>query len=170
MKWARELRVGRRGSALEWDGTAARMPSAKLMTALFGGLGPRGKMVVVGATMDTLEVWPGQLIQGSRGIHGWASGIPADSEDTLRFAEMTGGRPMVEKYPLEKVNEAFGRMVSGRAQFSRGADHVGGDLGVNTREVVAWRLDFTLNAAGSIRRARDEDTHPKRETCCLGGT
>jgi D-arabinose 1-dehydrogenase-like Zn-dependent alcohol dehydrogenase len=90
------------------------VPSAKPMTALFPGLGPRGKMVVVGATM---EVSPGQLIQGSRGIQGWASGIPTDSEDTLRFAEMTGVRPMIEKYPLEKVNEAFGRMVSGRAQF-----------------------------------------------------
>jgi D-arabinose 1-dehydrogenase-like Zn-dependent alcohol dehydrogenase len=93
------------------------VPSAKPMTALFPGLGPRGKMVVVGATMDPLEVSPGQLIQGSRGIQGWASGILTDSEDTLRFAEMTGVRPMIEKYPLENVNEAFRRMVSGKAQF-----------------------------------------------------
>jgi D-arabinose 1-dehydrogenase-like Zn-dependent alcohol dehydrogenase len=93
------------------------VPSAKPMTALFQGLGPRGKMVVVGATRDPLEVSPGQLIQRSRGIQGWASGIPTDSEDTLRFAEMTGVRPMIEKYPLEKVNEAFRRMVSGKAQF-----------------------------------------------------
>ena len=93
------------------------VPSAKPMTALFPGLGPRGKMVVVGATMDPLEVSPGQLIQGSGGIQGWAAGIPTDSEDTLRFAEMAGVRPMIEKYPLEWVNEAFSAGGGGKAQF-----------------------------------------------------
>jgi D-arabinose 1-dehydrogenase-like Zn-dependent alcohol dehydrogenase len=67
-----------------------------------------------------IVLWPSvaeKLTQGSRGLQGWASGIPTDSEDTLRFAEMTAVRAMVEKYPLEKVNEAFRRMVSGKAQF-----------------------------------------------------
>ena len=50
-------------------------------------------------------------------IHGWYSGIATDSEDTLRFAEMTGVRPMIEKYPLEKAAEAYARMMSGKAQF-----------------------------------------------------
>jgi D-arabinose 1-dehydrogenase-like Zn-dependent alcohol dehydrogenase len=54
----------------------------------------------------------------SKRIQGWASGIPTDSEDTLRFAEQTGVRPMVEEFPLDRVNEAYARMVSGKAQFS----------------------------------------------------
>jgi D-arabinose 1-dehydrogenase-like Zn-dependent alcohol dehydrogenase len=95
----------------------ATAPSAKPMTALVDGLGPRGKMVVVGATSDPIEVSPFQLIRGSKSIQGWASGIPTDSEDTLRFAELTGVRPMIEKYPLNKVNEAYARMISGNAQF-----------------------------------------------------
>jgi D-arabinose 1-dehydrogenase-like Zn-dependent alcohol dehydrogenase len=73
--------------------------------------------VVVGATFDPIEVTPIQLISGSRTIQGWAAATPADSEDTLRFAELTGVRPMIETYPLEKVAEAYARMMSGKAQF-----------------------------------------------------
>jgi len=61
------------------------------------------KLMVVGATFDPIEVTPLQLINGSRAIQGWASGTPADSEDTLRFAELSGVRPMIETYPLEKA-------------------------------------------------------------------
>jgi len=95
----------------------ATAPNSKAMTALVDGLGPRGKMVVVGADAGPIEVSPVQLIRGSKGIQGWASGIPTDSEDTLRFAELTGVRPMIEKFPLAKVNEAYARMMSGNAQF-----------------------------------------------------
>jgi D-arabinose 1-dehydrogenase-like Zn-dependent alcohol dehydrogenase len=72
---------------------------------------------VVGATADPVEVTPVQLITGSRSIQGWASGTPADAEDTLRFAELSGVRPMIETYPLEKAAEAYARMMSGQAHF-----------------------------------------------------
>jgi D-arabinose 1-dehydrogenase-like Zn-dependent alcohol dehydrogenase len=73
--------------------------------------------MVIGATFDPIEVTPAQLITGSRTIQGWSSGTAADSEDTLRFAELSGVRPMVETYPLEKAGEAYARMLSGKAQF-----------------------------------------------------
>ena len=95
----------------------ATAPNSKAMSALINGLGPRGKLLVVGAAPDPIEVSPIQLINGSRGIQGWASGTPADSEDTLHFAELSGVRPMVETYPLEKAGEAYDRMLSGKAQF-----------------------------------------------------
>ena len=95
----------------------ATAPSSKAMSALIDGLGPNGKLVVVGATMDPIEVTPVQLISGSRTIRGWASGTPTDADDTLRFAELTGVRPMIETYPLEKAAEAYARMMSGNAQF-----------------------------------------------------
>ena len=95
----------------------ATAPSSKAMSELIDGLGPNGKLVVVGATFDPIEVTPFQLISGSRTIQGWASGTPADSEDTLRFAELSGVRPMIETYPLEKAAEAFARMMSGKAEF-----------------------------------------------------
>lgn len=95
----------------------ATAPSGKSMSALVGGLGVNGTMVVVGASMDPIEVAPNQLLFGKKGIQGWASGIPTDSEDTLRFAEMTGVRPMIEKYPLAKAAEGYTRMMSGKAQY-----------------------------------------------------
>ncbi len=95
----------------------ATAPNSKAMSELIDGLGANGKLMVVGATLDPIEATPLQLIQGMKTIQGWASGIPTDSEDTLRFAELTGVRPMIEKYPLEKANEGYARMMSGKAQF-----------------------------------------------------
>ncbi len=95
----------------------ATAPSSKAMSEVIDGLGPNGKLIVVGATFDPIEVTPIQLISGSRTIQGWASGTPTDAEDTLRFAELTGVRPMIETYPLEKAAEAYARMMSGNAQF-----------------------------------------------------
>ena len=95
----------------------ATAPNSKAMSELINGLGPNGKLIVVGATFDPIEVTPLQLIFGSRTIQGWAAGTPADSEDTLRFAELSGVRPMIETYPLEKAGEAYSRMMSGKAEF-----------------------------------------------------
>jgi D-arabinose 1-dehydrogenase-like Zn-dependent alcohol dehydrogenase len=95
----------------------ATAPSSKAMSELVDGLGPNGKLVVVGVAFDPIEVAPVQLITGVRSIQGWMAGIPTDSEDTLRCAELTGVRAMIETYPLEKAAEAYARMLSGKAEF-----------------------------------------------------
>jgi D-arabinose 1-dehydrogenase-like Zn-dependent alcohol dehydrogenase len=95
----------------------ATAPSSKSMSELIDGLGPNGKLMVIGAAFEPIEVTPVQLIMGSKTIQGWAAGTPTDSEDTLRFAELTGVRPMIETYPLEEAAEAYARMMSGKAQF-----------------------------------------------------
>ena len=95
----------------------ATAPSAKAMSSLVDGLGMNGTMMVVGAAPDPIEVTPLQLISGKKSVQGWWSGLPTDAEDTLRFAELTGVRPMIETYPLARVNEAYARMLSGKAQF-----------------------------------------------------
>ena len=92
-------------------------PSARAMSGVIDGLGPNGELLVVGADFEPIQVTPAQLIFGSRSIQGSASGTPADSEDTLRFAALTGVRPMIETFPLEKAAEAYARMLSGKAQF-----------------------------------------------------
>jgi len=95
----------------------ATAPNSKAMSALIDGLGPNGKLVVIGASLDAIEVTPSQLIFGSKTIQGWAAGTPAASEDTLNFCVLTGVRPMIETYPLEKAAEAYARMLSGKAEF-----------------------------------------------------
>ena len=95
----------------------ATAPSAKAMSELVDGLGPNGKLIVVGASFDPIEVTPIQLISGSKSLQGWSTGTPADSEDTLHFAKLSGVRPMIETYPLDKAAEAYARMMSGDAEF-----------------------------------------------------
>jgi D-arabinose 1-dehydrogenase-like Zn-dependent alcohol dehydrogenase len=95
----------------------ATAPSAKAMTPLIDGLAVNGTLLVVGASSDPIEAVPNKMLAGTKRIQAWPSGTPTDSEDTLRFAEYTGVRPMIEKFPLDKVNEAYNRMTSGKAQF-----------------------------------------------------
>jgi D-arabinose 1-dehydrogenase-like Zn-dependent alcohol dehydrogenase len=96
---------------------AATAPSGKAMSALIPGLGANGTMLILGASAEPIQVLPFQLIQGRKNLLGWYSGIPTDSEDTLRFAELTGVRPMIERFPLERAAEAYARMISGKARF-----------------------------------------------------
>ena len=95
----------------------ATAPDSKAMTELIGGLGPNGKLLLIGVASDPIEVAPIQLIRGGKTIEGWAGVTPADSDDTLRFAELRGVRAMIETYPLEKAAEAYARMMSGNAEF-----------------------------------------------------
>ncbi|HYO83259.1 MAG TPA: alcohol dehydrogenase [Bryobacteraceae bacterium] len=92
-------------------------PNSKAMSSLIDGLGPNGRMIVVGVAFEPIEVTPVQLLSGNRALQGWVTGTPADSEDTLRFSELTNVRPMIETYPLEQASEAYARMLSGDAQF-----------------------------------------------------
>jgi D-arabinose 1-dehydrogenase-like Zn-dependent alcohol dehydrogenase len=87
------------------------------LSALIDGLGVDGRMIVVGADMAPIEVTPIQLIGKRKQLRGWASGTAVDSEDALRFAELTGVKAMVEKYWLEKAKEANERMQRGKAEF-----------------------------------------------------
>ena len=95
----------------------ATAPSGKAMTALFDGLGTDGKMVVVGASLEPIQVTPLQLIGGRKSLQGWPAGTSADSEDTLNFAVLSGVRPMIEKFPLDRAPEAYERMMSGKAEY-----------------------------------------------------
>ncbi|HET9103527.1 MAG TPA: alcohol dehydrogenase [Solirubrobacteraceae bacterium] len=85
--------------------------------AVFGGLRPKGRLVVVGASMEPIPVPAAMLIGGEKTITGHASGTARDSEDTLNFSVLTGVRPMIETFPLEKAGEAYQRMMDGDARF-----------------------------------------------------
>ena len=92
-------------------------PSGKAMTGLIGGLGVLGKLLVIGAANDPIEIPPAALLGGKKSIQGWAAGTAIDSEDTLRFSALSGVRPMIETFPLERAAEAYDRMMPGKARF-----------------------------------------------------
>ncbi len=92
-------------------------PDSKSMSAVVDGLAPGGKLLVIGADLQPLSISPLQLIMARRSVIGWPSGTAKDSEDTMNFSALTGVRPMIERYPLEKAAEAYEQMMSGRARF-----------------------------------------------------
>jgi D-arabinose 1-dehydrogenase-like Zn-dependent alcohol dehydrogenase len=95
----------------------ATATNAEAMTSTIGGLGISGKLIVLGAPFEPLKVSALDLIGARRGVQGWPSGSSIDSEDTLRFSVMSGVKPMIEQYPLEKAEEAYQRMMSNQARF-----------------------------------------------------
>jgi len=94
----------------------ATATSAEAMQACIGGLGPRGTFMLLGA-VPKLEVPPIQLIGGNQSVRGWYSGTAIDSQDTLKFSVLAGVRSMNEVYPMERVADAYDRMMSGKARF-----------------------------------------------------
>ena len=95
----------------------ATAPDSKSISALVDGLAPSGKLLVIGASQESLTVTPLQLIGQRRSLKGWPSGSAKDSEDTMQFSALSGVRPMIETYPLTKAAEAYERMMSGKARF-----------------------------------------------------
>ena len=95
----------------------ATAPYSDAMSAVFDGLGRNGEMIVVGASPDPIKVSPFQLLPNRKSLRGWASGSAMDSEETLNFSGLAGVHTQVEKYPLEKANEAYERMITNKARF-----------------------------------------------------
>src|SRR6266496_622657 len=92
-------------------------PNAQETTALMEGLSANGKLLVPAAPADPLTVSVMSLIAGRRSVAGWYSGTAMDSQATLKFSVLSGVRPMNEVFPLERVAEAYERMISGKARF-----------------------------------------------------
>jgi D-arabinose 1-dehydrogenase-like Zn-dependent alcohol dehydrogenase len=95
----------------------ATVTNAKAMSAAIGGLAVDGKLIVVGAAPEAIEVSPLLLISGRRSILGWPAGTSIDSEDTMAFSALAEIRPMIETMPLERAPEAYERMMRGDARF-----------------------------------------------------
>jgi D-arabinose 1-dehydrogenase-like Zn-dependent alcohol dehydrogenase len=95
----------------------ATVTDAGAMSAAIGGLGHAGKLMVLGVPMEPLQVPAVPLVLQRKTVAGWPSGTSIDSEDTLKFSALTGVKPLIETYPLDKAVEAYARMMSGKARF-----------------------------------------------------
>ncbi|WP_373056087.1 alcohol dehydrogenase [Zunongwangia sp. H14] len=95
----------------------ATAPSSKAISSVIDGIGVNGKIVMVAATGEPVEVSPMQLLMGRKTAAGWASGTAMDSEDTLNFSALSGTTPMIEEFPLDQVNKAYDKMINNKARF-----------------------------------------------------
>ena len=95
----------------------ATVPSGKAMSEILGGLAVNGKLVIIGASDEPIQVPSFLFISGRRSLIGWPAGTSIDSQDTLSFSVLSGVRSMNEIFPLEKAPEAYEQMMSGKARF-----------------------------------------------------
>jgi D-arabinose 1-dehydrogenase-like Zn-dependent alcohol dehydrogenase len=95
----------------------ATAPSAGAISASLPGLGPDGCLLVVAAPFEPLQVSAVDLIMRNARVQGWSSGSAGDSTDTLAFAKRAGVKAWIETYPLADAQQAYERMISGRARF-----------------------------------------------------
>ena len=95
----------------------ATAPNAQAISGLVDGLAPSGKLLVPAAPSEPLSINVFSLIMKRSSVAGWYSGTAKDSQDTLEFSALSGVHPMIEKYPLDKVAEAYEQMHSGRVRF-----------------------------------------------------
>lgn len=95
----------------------ATVTKANAISPLVNGLSVNGKIVIVGVSFDPLEIMQLPLIIGRRMLMGWPSGTSIDSQDTLKFCDLTGVRSMNQEFPLDKAQEAYDFMLSGKERF-----------------------------------------------------
>jgi D-arabinose 1-dehydrogenase-like Zn-dependent alcohol dehydrogenase len=95
----------------------ATAPSARAISPLVDGLAPSGLLLVPAAPPEPLSINVFSLIMKRSSVGGWYSGTAKDSQDTLEFSALSDVHPMIEKYPLEQVAEAYEQMLSGRVRF-----------------------------------------------------
>lgn len=85
--------------------------------AYIGTLSPRGRLHLVGATLEPLDIGLFPLIMGQRSISGSAVGSPAIIAKMLNFAAQHKIKPIIEKYSFKNINEAIERVRSGQAHY-----------------------------------------------------
>jgi D-arabinose 1-dehydrogenase-like Zn-dependent alcohol dehydrogenase len=91
--------------------------SGDAMGRLVAGLAARGKLILVGAPEDRIQLDAIPLIFGRRSVYGSLTGTPIDSEDALAFSVLENIRPMIETVPLDQAADAYARMMDGKARF-----------------------------------------------------
>ncbi|MER5598254.1 alcohol dehydrogenase catalytic domain-containing protein [Streptomyces sp. NPDC002265] len=91
--------------------------NSEAITSTVSGMAPRGEVVVIGADTEPLGVTPAQLLLSGYVVRGHPSGTSQDVEDTMAFSALHNIRPMTETVPLDRADEAFQKMLTGKARF-----------------------------------------------------
>lgn len=80
-------------------------------------LAPKGRLHFVGATLEPLDLGVFGLIMAQRQVSGSPVGSPATITKMLDFAKLHNIQPVIETFPMEKVNDALKHLRSGRAKY-----------------------------------------------------
>ena len=85
--------------------------------AIIGSLAPRGRLHIVGAVLEPIPVAAFSLIGGQKSISGSPLGSPFNTARMLEFAARHNVAPMIESFPMSKVNDALDHLRAGKARY-----------------------------------------------------
>lgn len=77
----------------------------------------RGRLHLVGATLEPLDLNLFPMLLGQRSVSASPVGSPANIARMLEFAARHDIKPIIEKFPLDQVNEAIEHLKSGQARY-----------------------------------------------------
>lgn len=98
------------------DLVLATAPNSDAIAATVDGLKPRGKLLIVAAPSEPVQISAMGLLSGKT-IAGWPSGSAFDSEETLTFSALSGVKARVEVFPLDQAEAAFAKVMANRVRF-----------------------------------------------------
>ena len=98
------------------DLVLATAPNSEAIASTVDGLKPRGKLLIVAAPFEPLQISAFALLSGKT-IAGWPSGSAIDSEEAMAFSALTNVRPRVEVFKLEEAEQAFAKVMENRVRF-----------------------------------------------------
>lgn len=104
----------------KWGGAKvilSTVTDSKTISSIVDGLGADGKLIIVGVSQEPLVIPYLSMIMNRTSIHGWPSGTSLDSQDTMAFSALAQVKSMNEIFPLERAEEAYAHMMSGKARF-----------------------------------------------------
>ena len=88
-------------------------PAGELVPIALGHVRKGGTVVCAGIHMSDIPSFPYELLWGERVVRSVANLTRADGESFLRLAPHVPVRSEVEAIPLERANEALGRLRAG---------------------------------------------------------
>ena len=80
-------------------------------------LAPKGKLHLVGATLEPIPVVSFNLISGQKSVSGTATGSPSVVRKMVEFCARHKIETVTENFKMSEINEAFAHLESGKARY-----------------------------------------------------
>ena len=131
----------------------ATVTDAKSMSSVVAGLGIDGKLLVVGASGEPIEVPPLLLIGARRSISGWPSGTAPDSEDTLTVQRADKCTPHDRGLSVGESNGGVSTHDERQGALSRGPHALSADSSRH-RDIHRFQVNLTVSQAIGVLTLR----------------
>jgi len=98
--------------------------SGKQVASTFPGLRPGGRFINMGVPDTAITIDPMVLMFGQRQLRGSSQDERSDLFEALQLVASGKVKPVIETYPLARINEARERLESGKVRYRAVVQHV----------------------------------------------